>query len=107
MRNGDGDRGRGGRWVTITGVEHKYDFSCCRKDAMSSAFWSVPGNLFQRVGAALRNDLALECFLFGFSPNPETASLHWEEEQRERGGLYGETSFCRYRGVVLRMHWYV
>ena len=70
-------------------------------------FGALPGNLFHRVGAALRNDLAPECFLFGFSPNPEMASLHWKEERDERGGVYGETSFCRYCGVVLCMHWYV
>ena len=100
-----GDEGTGGS--DYKDVENKYDFSCRRKDAMSSAFWSVPGNLFQKVGAGLRNDLAPECILFGFSPNPEVASLHCEEERRERGVLYAETSFCRYRGVVSCTRWYV
>ena len=36
---------------------------------MSSAFWKVSGNLFLKVGAALKNDNAP--FLFVFSPNPE------------------------------------
>ena len=57
--------------------------------------------LFQRVGAALRNDFAPERFLFEFSPNPGMLSLHREEERREQGGLYGETSSCRYCGAVL------
>ena len=30
---------------------------------MPSAFWSVAGNLFQRVGTALRNDTVPECFV--------------------------------------------
>ena len=63
---------------------------------MSSAFWSASGILFLRVGTALQNDCAPECFLFVFSPNPKMHRLHWEEEWREQGGLYGETSFCRY-----------
>lgn len=33
-----------------------------RKDAVSSAFWSVSGNLFQKVGAVLRKYLALSAF---------------------------------------------
>ena len=37
----------------------------------TSALWTVSGDPFQRVGAVLRNDLAPECFLFVFSPNPE------------------------------------
>ena len=40
-------------------------------------------SLFERVGAALQNDLAPERFLFVFSPNPEMLSLHREEEQRQ------------------------
>ena len=35
---------------------------------MSSAFWKVSGNLYQKVGATLLNDHA-PC-LFVFSPNP-------------------------------------
>ena len=48
-----------------------YDFSCRQKDSVSSALRSVFGNLLQRVGAVLRDDLALESFLFMLSPNPE------------------------------------
>ena len=33
--------------------------------------WSVSGTLFERAGAASRNDLAAECFLLVFSPIPE------------------------------------
>ena len=36
---------------------------------MSCAFWKVSGNLFLKVGAALKNDNA--SILFVFSPNPE------------------------------------
>ena len=36
----------------------------------------MSGSLFQRVGAALQNDLALEVFLVVFSLDPETLSLH-------------------------------
>ena len=36
-----------------------------------------------------------------FSPNREMLSLHREEEQREWGGLYGETTFCRYCDAAL------
>lgn len=53
-----------------------------------------------RVGTALQNDLVPEGFLFGFSLNPEMVSQHWEEEQREQGGLYVETSTCRYCGTI-------
>ena len=42
------------------------------------------------MSAALRNDLAPERLLFVFSPNPETLSLHREEERRERGGCTGK-----------------
>ena len=38
----------------------------------------------QHYGMTLR----LIVFLFVFSPDPETLSLHSEEEWRERGGLY-------------------
>ena len=37
-------------------------------------------------------------------PKPEMVSLHREEEQREQGGLYGETSSCRYCGAILCTH---
>ena len=51
-------------------------------------------------GCALWNDLASEHFLFLFSPNPETLSLHREEEQWELDGLYWETSSRRHCGAV-------
>ena len=54
-----------------------------------------------------RMTLLLNFFLFVFLPNPEMLSLHEEEEQREQGVLYGETSSCRYCGVVLCANWYV
>ena len=75
-----------------------------RKDAVSSAFWSVSGNLFQKVGAVLRKYLAPECLLFAFSPNPEVVNLHWKEERRERDGLYGGICSCKYCGTVLYTH---
>ena len=53
------------------------------------------------VDASLRNDLAPERFLFVFSPNPGMLSLHKEEERREQGGLYWESSSSRYCGMVL------
>ena len=34
----------------------------------------LQGSLLQRVGAALLNDLAPECFLFVFSPSPKMLS---------------------------------
>ena len=43
--------------------------------------------LFQRVGAASRNDLAHECFLFVFSPNPKMLSLQ-TVKRVERTRLY-------------------
>ena len=70
-----------------------------------SAWRSSSGSLFQRVGATLRSDFAPKYFSFVFSPSPETLSLHREEERRERGGVYAETNFCRYCGVVLCTHW--
>ena len=48
--------------------------------------------------------LLLNVFCFVFSPNPEMLSLHREEERREQGGLYWETSSCRYCGAVLCTH---
>ena len=39
-------------------VENKCDFSCPPKEAMSFAWWSLSGGLFQRVGAGLWNDFA-------------------------------------------------
>ena len=48
-----------------------------------------------------RMALLLNIFLFIFSQDPEMLSLHREEEWREWGGLYGETSSCRYCGAVL------
>ena len=45
--------------------------------------------------------LLLNVFCFMFSPNPEMLSLHREEEWREWGGLYWETSSCKYCGAVL------
>ena len=58
---GQGMRGRG--WGDHK-VENKCDFSCRQKEAMSFVWWSSSGSLFQRMGAALRNDLAPEQFLF-------------------------------------------
>ena len=52
---------------------------------------------------ALRNGLASECFLFVFLLNPETLSLHKEEEWREQDG-FGETSSCICCGAVLCIH---
>ena len=77
---------------------------CCQKEAMSFVWLILSGSLFQRVGAALWNDLAPERFSFVSLPNPETLSLHREEEQREQGGLYWETNFCRYCSMVLNTH---
>ena len=74
---------------------------------MSFAWWNLSGSPFRRVGTALRNDLAPEKFLFVFSPNPEMLSLHREEERRERGGLYGETSSCTCCRVVFCTNSYV
>ena len=68
----------------------------------SPACWSVSGNLFQRMGIALRNDFTPECFLFAFSSNPDVLCLHWEEERRGGGELYGETSSCRH--TVAQFH---
>ena len=56
------------------------------------------------MGAVWGNDLAPERFSFVFLPNPEMLSLHREEEQKERDGLYGETSSCKYCGAVLCTH---
>ena len=53
------------------------------------------------MAAALRNDLAPERFVCVFLPHPEMLCLHREEEWREWGGLYWETSSCKYCGVVL------
>ena len=88
IQGGRGDEGWG--WGDHK-VENKCDFSCCWKEAMSFAPWSLSGSLFQRMSAALWNDLALEHFLFVFLPNLETFSLHRKEEQRQKGGLYWET----------------
>ena len=66
----------------------KYDFSCHQKDSMFSALWSMSlGSLFQRVGAALWNDDL-------YARVPFVCILR--EEQRERDGLYGAASSCRY-----------
>ena len=47
--------------------------------------------------------LPMNVFLFFlFSPVPEMLSLHREEEQREQGALYWETSSCRYCGASVR-----
>ena len=86
-------------------VENKCDFSCCQKEAMPFACWSLSGSLFQRVGAKLWSDPAPEHFFVCVPPKPEMVSLHREEEQREQGGLYGETSSCMYCGAILCTHW--
>ena len=39
---------------------------------------------------------SLTFFLLVFLPNPKMLSLHREEERREQGGLYWETSSCRH-----------
>ena len=48
----------------------------CREgnEGVGKELRSVSVSLFQRVGAASRNDLAHECFLFVFSPNSKMLS---------------------------------
>lgn len=62
-------RGWGGWWASRELKTNKT--SPATEKRVHFAFWSVSGNLFQRVGAVLWNDLAPRCFLFVFSPNPE------------------------------------
>ena len=45
--------------------------------------------MFQRVGAALRNDLSPECFLFVFSPKREMLRLHIATRKRSRENRVG------------------
>ena len=67
MRGGDcGKVMRGGDW----GKDAEREMTGVGKELRS-----VSVSLFQRVGAASRNDLAHECFLFVFSPNPKMLSL--------------------------------
>ena len=88
--------------------QNKYVLSCCRRKAVSSAWWCVSVNLFQRVGAAaLQNKPAPECFLLVFSPSSEMLSPHWEEWRTERDRLHGETSSCRYCCTVSCTQWCV
>ena len=49
--------------------------------------------------------LLLNVFLFVFSADPETLSLHRDEKRRQRGGLYWETNSCRYCGAVPVGRW--
>ena len=86
-RHGGGDQGRGMRHHK---GENKCDFSCRRKEAMSFARRSLSGNLFQRVGAALRNDLAPERFVFMEKSSEENISKRLEGGQ---GSSY-TAKFC-------------
>ena len=64
------------------------------KEAMSSAFWTVSGSLFQRLGAALRNGLGPGHLMFVFPLNPQMLSQHREVKQREWDRSYGERRSC-------------
>ena len=108
-----GERDAGGLWENSpspvrgmrrpVGDQVKTNVISAATEKTSPACWSVSGNLYQRVGTALRNDITPECFLFVFSSNPDVLCLRWEEERRERGGeLYGETSSGRY--TVAQFH---
>ena len=64
------------------------------KEAMSSAFGTVSGSLFQRLGAALRNGLGPGHLMFVFPLNPQMLSQHREVKQREWDRSYGERRSC-------------
>ena len=74
---------------------------------MPSACWSVFGNLFQRVGAASRNDTATECFLFVFSPNPEMLSLHLRSGAERRARCNARENKFPWRSFMHALHGYV
>ena len=114
-RSGDG---RQGGWRVTKELREKNSFfpfylffsvSCRRLPVLEYVFWSISGNLFQRVDASGHCGMTLclsASVLFEFSPNPRTVSLHWGEERRERGGLYGETSSCGQCGAISYTHLY-
>ena len=54
--------------------------SAAARKTMSSAFSSVPGNLFQRVGAALWDEFVHKLFLCVCSLEPQMVSRLWEED---------------------------
>ena len=93
-----GDEGAGGS--DYKDVENKYDFSCRR---ISFALWRVFGNVFLKMGAALRNALAPECFLFVFPSNPQMLCVYRAEEQSGREGLYGQTGSCARTALCLSL----
>ena len=74
---------------------------------MPFAWLSLSGSLFQTVGAALRNDLAPERVFVCVLAKARDAQSAQQEEQREQGRLYWETSSYRYCGAVLCTHGYV
>lgn len=56
----EGDYGKRDAGRAMRRPVNDNDFICCRLYAVSSALWTAAGNMFQGLGAALRNDFALE-----------------------------------------------
>ena len=67
--------------VVLRSLNLFFNSAALQADAKSCALRNVSTNLFLAVATALLNDLAPECFLFVFSPNPEMVHLHWDWEE--------------------------
>ena len=65
--------------------------------------WNMSGSLFRKRGGGVGGGwqhCRMTMFVV-FPPSPELISLHRKKERREWGGLYGETSSCRFCGSFM------
>ena len=96
----------GAKWVQQilkrkSQLENRWGFRRLRKVAQKSTSLLICGRAFQSLEAESETALKPSCFLMCFSVALGTRRRGWDDERRDRTGIYRGMSSCNYSGAFV------